>query len=239
MTAGLAGVAAVALLLGARHATEPDHLTAVATLACDREGRGVRRVALLGLAWGAGHAVTLLLLGIPAILVGLLIPERVQRGVESLVGVLIAALAIRLLRRWRRGRFHLHPHRHGDRWHAHPHVHEPLPAAPHPATHEHRHGERLRTPATSFAVGLVHGVGGSAGAAGLLVVAAQPTAAAAVAALGLFAAAAALAMGAFSGIFGWLLGRRALATRFERLVPWVGVASLLFGVVYAWTAWTV
>ena len=237
MNPGLLTVAAVACLLGARHATEPDHLTAVATLALDRGGRRARRVALLGLAWGLGHAVTLLLLGVPVVLLGMLVPAGVKRGVESLVGLLIAALAVRLLVRWRRGYFHVHPHRHDERWHAHPHVHETTPAEAHPRHHEHRHADTLRSPLTAFVVGLVHGVGGSAGA-GLLLVGAQPSPRVAVLALVVFALAAALAMALVSGLLGTLLARRTVAGRLERAVPLLATASLLFGLVYAVVAWT-
>ena len=56
--AAFAIVAAVAILLGLRHATDPDHLTAVTTLVAgdQRDARGAGR---LGLAWGLGHATTL------------------------------------------------------------------------------------------------------------------------------------------------------------------------------------
>ena len=55
-------VAVIAILLGLRHATDPDHLTAVSTLvAGDRaDTRGAGR---LGLAWGLGHATTLFAFG--------------------------------------------------------------------------------------------------------------------------------------------------------------------------------
>ena len=70
--------------------------------------------------------------------------------------------------RWRRGYFHVHPHRHGDVVHAHPHVHEHAHGQHTP--HEHPHEEALgRTPLAAFGIGLVHGIGGSAGAGILLV----------------------------------------------------------------------
>ena len=236
MTEGLLAVAAVALLLGARHATEPDHLTAVATLALNRSRRTAGQIALLGLTWGLGHGATLLVLGIPVVWIGAMLPEGIQRAVESFVGILIAILAVRLLIRWRRGYFHAHPHRHDESWHAHPHVHEAAPEHPHPHVHEHRHAEAIDSPKASFALGLVHGIGGSAGA-GLLLVAVQPTPPVAVAALVLFALAAAVAMGALTGLFGWLLARRSLATHLERVIPVLGIASLAFGVYYAVVSW--
>src|SRR4051795_7089251 len=105
-------VIAVAVLLGLRHATDPDHLTAVSTLVAGGEERGPRRAASLGLAWGAGHATTLFLVGLPVVLVGSALPPTVQSGFEVAIGAVIVALALRLLLRWRRGYFHVHVHTH-------------------------------------------------------------------------------------------------------------------------------
>jgi ABC-type nickel/cobalt efflux system permease component RcnA len=228
---GLLWALTAALLLGARHATEPDHLTAVSTLALAGE-ESRQRPWRLGLAWGLGHGATLVALGLPVVLFGAVLPGWVHRGAETLVGVLIVALAVRLLLRWRRGYFHAHAHRHGESWHVHPHFHEAAPRQDHPRQHGHRHRVPEASPLGSFGLGLVHGVGGSAGV-GVLVVGAQPGVGQALAALVVFAAAAAVAMAAVTLGFGLLLGRRATLARLERLVPVLGVAGLLFGVWYA------
>ena len=60
-------VAGVALLLGLRHATDPDHLAAVTTLIAGKE-RGTRHALRLGCSWGAGHATSLFALGLPIVL---------------------------------------------------------------------------------------------------------------------------------------------------------------------------
>jgi ABC-type nickel/cobalt efflux system permease component RcnA len=228
---GIAVAFLVALLLGLRHATDPDHLTAVSALVLSRRPKREREAARLGLAWGAGHASTLLLLGLPFVFWGRALPDAVQRAAELAVGVLIVGLAARLLLRWRRGCFHAHPHRHGDVTHAHPHAH----AQGHgggPA-HAHPHAEALgRTPLAAFGIGLVHGAGGSAGA-GILLLSSIGDPAAAGAALVVFAAGTALSMAAATLAFGRLLGRRSVALRLESLVPVLGVLGLLFGAWYA------
>jgi hypothetical protein len=163
------------------------------------------------------------------------LPDGVQRAVETLVGVVIVALAARLLLRWRRGRLHSHAHVHDGVLHAHPHVHAG-PRHVH-GGHEHRHAEQLgRTPFAAFCLGLLHGAGGSA-AVGVLLVAAIPGRAAGAVALGLFAAACALSMALLSALFGrgLALGRGRLV---ERLTPALGVAALAFGVLYAGAAAT-
>src|SRR6478735_4690454 len=137
-------VIAVAILLGLRHATDPDHLAAVTTLLASTERRA-RDAATLGLAWGAGHALTLFALGVPIVLYRAYLPETVQRVAETGIGFLIAGLAVWLLVRWRRGAFHAHAHDHGDRSHAHLHSRSTAP-------HEHA---RSRTPLGAFALGLL------------------------------------------------------------------------------------
>jgi hypothetical protein len=223
-----------AVLLGLRHATDPDHLTALSTLVLGEERAGGARLAgRLGAAWGLGHATTLIALGLPVVLFDLRLPEVAQRALEALVGVIIVALAVRLLVRWRRGRLHSHAHAHGGVVHAHPHVH----AAPHGrhGSHDHAHAEQLgRTPLAAFGLGLVHGAGGSA-AVGVLLVAAVPGRAASALALALFAGACALSMALLSAAFGKGLaaGHGALV---ERLTPVLGLAALGFGMLYAATA---
>src|SRR5215475_6650324 len=210
-------VIAVAVLLGLRHATDPDHLAAVTTLLASTERRA-RDAARLGLAWGAGHALTLFALGVPIVLYRAYLPETVQRGAETAIGFLIAGLAVWLLVRWRRGAFHAHSHTHSDRSHAHLHSHAGEP-------HEH---VRSRTPLGAFAVGLLHGIGGSAGV-GILLVSTIDGTALAIGALAILATFTAISMTLLTTGFGLTLARRSIS----RLVPALGAASLAFGIWYA------
>ena len=224
---------AVAVLLGLRHATDPDHLTAVATLIAGDRDRGVLRARRLGLAWGAGHALTLFLFGLPLVVLGSALPDRVAQVAEVAIGVLIAGLAIRLLLRWRAGAFHTHVHTHDGVRHAHPHAHEHPHGAAHVHEHAHTHDEALgRSPHAAFGIGLVHGIGGSAGA-GILLVGAASQGLDGVLVLALFAAGTAASMALASTAFGMALARGTLGGRLERLVPALGTCSLLFGVWYA------
>src|SRR4051794_32244231 len=134
----LAVVLAVALALGLRHATDPDHLAAVSTLMATDPDTGRRRALRLGLSWGLGHATTLLLCGLPIVLFRGYLPEGARRAAEFLVGLIIAALAVRLLARWRVGAFHIHEHRHGTTRHRHLHPHR------HDDGHGHAHEPERR-----------------------------------------------------------------------------------------------
>jgi ABC-type nickel/cobalt efflux system permease component RcnA len=220
--AGLLLVIGVAVLLGLRHATDPDHLAAVSTLiASGREASG-RRAAALGLAWGSGHALTLFAFGLPIVLFDKYLPERAQQIAEAVIGAVIVALAVWLLLRWRRGLFDAHRHAHDGEPHAH--VHDERRTHDHPA--------RTRSPLGSFGIGLLHGIGGSAGV-GILIVATIGNELYGVVALSLLAAFTAVSMTILSAGFGLTLTRGPVRRSFGRLAPVLGFSSLAFGVWYA------
>lgn len=205
----------VAAMLGLRHATDPDHIAAVTTLVASGRERATRSAARLGAWWGVGHALTLVVFGIPILLAERFLPERVQQGAETAVAALIVFLGLRLLVRWRHGYFDLHAHPHPEREHRHP----------------------VRTPAGAFGVGLVHGMGGSAGV-GVLLLAAIPSETIAVASLLLLAAFTAISMTVVTMGFGVTLTSRPIAAASNALVPALGAVSLTFGLWYAAAAWS-
>jgi cytochrome c biogenesis protein CcdA len=224
----------MAVLLGLRHATDPDHLAAISTLLLNEERGGQRRAAQLGLAWGLGHATTLSAFGLPVILFSRFLTDPIQRAAEVLIGIVILTLAVRLLIRWRRGYFHIHPHRHGSLQHVHFHGHE-HPGRPenHPAHHTHPHAESLgRSPVASFGIGLVHGTGGSAGASVLLMGTAGGKTEGALALL-VFAAATAISMSVLSVALAHALDRTAVRRRLAELIPILGTAGVIFGAWYS------
>lgn len=219
-------VVVVAILLGLRHAGDPDHLTAVTTLIASRRERTRRLAAALGLSWGLGHATSLFALGVPIVLFKACLPEPAQQAAETGIGLLIATLAIWLLVRWRRGVFHLHPHEHAGSRHLH------VEAGG--TGHEHAHAglPRVRSPLQAYGIGFVHGIGGSAGV-GVLLLASIHDRPVALAALALFALCTALSMAALSSVLGLTLERPRVRRSFHRLAPALGVGSLAFGVWYA------
>jgi ABC-type nickel/cobalt efflux system permease component RcnA len=224
--AALLLVAGVAILLGLRHATDPDHLAAVTTLIASKREQTARLAAQLGLSWGLGHATSLFAFGLPIVLFKSYLPESVQQGAETAVGALIVGLAVWLLVRWRRGAFHLHVHDHAEATHAHLHSHAES------AAHGHRHTIRARSPIQAYGIGLVHGMGGSAGV-GVLLLASIHDHLVAVAALGIFAFCTAVSMALLSTGFGLTLSSARVRGSFDRLAPVLGLASLAFGVWYA------
>ncbi len=76
--------------LGMRHAADADHVVAVTTIV-SRE-RTVRNAALIGVIWGIGHTLTLLLVGGAIILLGIVIPSRVGMSLEFSVALMLIFL---------------------------------------------------------------------------------------------------------------------------------------------------
>src|SRR5436190_9907517 len=213
----LALVVVVAIVLGLRHASHPDHLAAVTTLIATGRDRAARQAAHLGLSWGLGHATSLFAFGLPIVVFKAYLPEPVQAATETSVGVMIALLALWLLVRWRRGLFHLHQD------HAPPH------------SHGTRGRLRTRSPLQAFGIGLVHGMGGSAGV-GVLLLASIHDRGVAVVALGLFAFCTALSMAGLSTSWGLILATSPGRSSLSRFAPILGCTSLAFGVWYALAA---
>jgi ABC-type nickel/cobalt efflux system permease component RcnA len=220
---GLGVVLVLAFLLGLRHAADPDHLVAVSTLVATTRDGGSRLAARMGAAWGLGHAVTLLVFGLPVVLFSAALPEPVQRAAEALIGAVIVALALRLLAAWRRGAFHFHEHEHEADRHSHVHSHLEHGA--------HAHAHPVRSARQAFALGTVHGLAGSAGITILLLASVPPGTAAL--ALGVLAGGTAVSMTLLSTALGSALGRSDARRVLARGVPVLGSAALLFGAWYA------
>ena len=224
-------VLVVAVLLGLRHATDPDHLAAVTTLVASGKERASRAAGRLGLFWGLGHATTLFVFGLPIVLANRYLPERVQQIAESLIAVVIVLLAVRLIQRWRGGYFHVHEHEHDGEAHVHLHSHAAA------TEHSHRHRpKQVRTPLGAYGIGLVHGMGGSAGV-GVLIAASVQSTALAVVSLVLLAIFTAVSMWIVTTGFGLTLVASRVRGAFNIVAPVLGVMSLGFGIWYGMAAW--
>jgi len=159
----IGGMLLLGLVLGVQHALEPDHVAAVTSLATG--GRSRRSILRHGVAWGIGHALTLSLIAGSAVVFGFAIGDGVADWLEFTVGVMLVLLGGHVLYRLRRDRVHFHVHSHDDgtvHLHAHSHAGETARKnVPHrEVDHDHAHPETV--PWRSLAVGLMHGVAGSA-----------------------------------------------------------------------------
>lgn len=150
-------------LLGLKHATEADHLLAVTTIVSEQ--RSVRRSMMVGVLWGIGHTAALFAAGLVIIILHVSIPGRVASLLELAVALMITFLGARILYSLLRERrsLHVHTHTHGGRTHSHLHFHDERDA--------HRVGETKRESEAHHNglrglrpvfVGVVHGLAGSA-----------------------------------------------------------------------------
>ena len=93
MLATLAPIFGIAFLTGLRHATDADHVVAVATIVARR--RSVWYAGAIGALWGVGHTLTILAAGAAIILAGLVVPARVSLWFEFAVALMLIGLGLR------------------------------------------------------------------------------------------------------------------------------------------------
>src|ERR1700747_212853 len=129
----LFSILGLGFLLGMRHATDSDHVIAVTTIVSQE--RNVFNAALIGIFWGIGHSITLLIVGGTIFVFGVVIPERVGMSLEFCVAIMLVLLGLINLGTFRRRQKH--------------------------AAHVHDFYNRLRP----TIIGIVHGLAGSAAVA--------------------------------------------------------------------------
>jgi ABC-type nickel/cobalt efflux system permease component RcnA len=188
-------VVVLGFLLGMLHATDADHVIAVSTIVSSQ--RSVGSAARVGFLWGVGHTCTVFVVGSAVVLFNLAIPPRLELAMEFCVALMLVLLGVLTLSRvsshvretltaaLAEGRWHHphaepapgphgHPHAHGDYVHAHAHGH---------GAGEHGHADTplgwldrhlgglgVYQALRPLAIGIVHGLAGSAAVA-LLVLA--------------------------------------------------------------------
>jgi len=169
----LLSIIALGFFLGMRHATDPDHVIAVTTIV-SRE-RSVRSAAWIGALWGLGHTLTILFVGAGIILAGWVIPVRLGLSMEFSVGLMLILLGVfnltGILQRITEsltpapgdnGPPHSHPHQ-GEFFHLHVHGRDAERTLGHLDRLFGRLG--LYQMIRPLAVGIVHGLAGSAAVA--------------------------------------------------------------------------
>ncbi len=158
---------------------DADHVIAVTTIVSRQ--RTVRGAALIGMLWGLGHTLTIMLVGGAMIIFRIVISPHVGLTMElavALMLILLGFLNLKGIMRWINETFssrpgpeseiqHVHPHRHGDYVHSHVHRHNP---------EGHGHSEeatpqgwldrtfgelRLYQVLRPIIIGVVHGLAGS------------------------------------------------------------------------------
>jgi hypothetical protein len=138
---------------------------------------------------------------------------------------MLIGLGADVIRRLVRGRIHIHGHVHPDGvWHLHAHSHRGEP----PSVHCHPHPGRF--PYRALAVGLMHGMAGSA-ALLLLALGSAESPVAALAYLSLFGVGSIVGMAVLSAIISWPLATASAIPWFHNaLQVAIGVLTIVLGV---------
>ena len=162
----------IGLLLGVRHATDPDHVVAISTIVAQQ--KRLRSASFIGALWGIGHTITVFIVGVGIIIFHIIIPPRIGLFMEFIVALALITLGVlnltgilqKIIRRLTPGHVHEHIHLHLFSREPHLHVHE--------------HEEHTPTEAGKFSfrrlltefgwfqltrpivIGLIHGLAGSA-----------------------------------------------------------------------------
>ena len=139
-------------VLGLRHALDTDHIAAVATVLAQRPSW--RASSLVGLSWGLGHTVVLLLVGALVLVLRVPIPEPIAMAAEFAVGVMLVVLGGLLGIKLVKEQWHMHQHDHDGTKHVHLHSHAQSPG--------HGHSHWWRESVRPLCIGMAHGLAGSA-----------------------------------------------------------------------------
>jgi sulfite exporter TauE/SafE len=141
----------IGFVLGLQHAIEADHMAAVSTIVSEK--KNLWTASLVGGMWGLGHTISLFAVGAFVIFLKLQISEALETRLEAIVGGMLVLLGVNALRKlFTAEQIHVHAHEHGEREHVHFHTH----SSEQTELSHHRFSPR------SIAIGMVHGLAGSA-----------------------------------------------------------------------------
>ena len=224
---GLFAALALGLILGFRHALDPDHVVAVSTIV--GEYRNPFRSFCVGISWGLGHTPTLFIVGIVIIALKLAIPERLILIFEGAVALMLVGLGVQVIYSIRKKKVHQHNHGHEEDDHSHFHSPAENPAD----STEHHESKGIGRPffrTKSYVIGTIHGLAGSA-ALTLIILASIESTLAGLGYILLFGLGSVLSMGVvtifISFPFVFSANRSANLNRNNKIVA--GVFSILFG----------
>lgn len=134
----------LAIILGIKHAFDPDHIVAVSTYIV--KSKSIAQTLKMSMSWALGHMTTA---GIVTLLIYTyrdFFLTRVLVYFETIVGVMLVLLGFASILSYKGIRlFHGHGHNTSTEGHAHVHIHDEGKTH----THYHRH---------MFGIGIVHGL---------------------------------------------------------------------------------
>jgi High-affinity nickel-transport protein len=87
-----AAILVLGFFLGMRHATDPDHVVAITTIVTKQQG--IAKAGVIGALWGLGHTFTIFVVGTIIILFQVTIPTRVGLSMELAVAAMLILLGV-------------------------------------------------------------------------------------------------------------------------------------------------
>jgi ABC-type nickel/cobalt efflux system permease component RcnA len=215
--------------------TGPDHLAAVTPLAIDSR----KKSWIIGLSWGLGHTMGMLLIGFLFILFKNILPvNSISKHSETIIGVMLIGIGgyaiIRTYLHHTHGNlphshFHTKPFLYAH-FHRHTHVHETVHARTHPEDHTHEHTGTVRQNGlAALLIGIIHGFAGFSHLFALLPSLALPTVLASVVYVAAFASGTILTMVLFAFILG-VVAYRAVAKDKQMFLKWFTITGGLLAI---------
>lgn len=215
--------------------TGPDHLAAVTPLAIDSR----KKSWIIGFAWGLGHTIGMLLIGLLFILFKEFLPiESISKHSDTVIGFLLIGIGSwALLRTYRQHSHGYKPHAHFHNnpflyTHIHKHSHEILPVADSVHYHNHGHfhnGEVKQNAFKAFFIGIIHGFAGFSHLFALLPSLALPTVWASVVYIISFALGTILTMVVFAYILG-LVAFQSVVKDKKKFLKWFTLSGALLAI---------
>ncbi|MBL8181117.1 MAG: sulfite exporter TauE/SafE family protein [Blastocatellia bacterium] len=142
----------IGFLFGLYHAIEADHLAAVSAIVSEHKNPIL--ASIIGGFWGLGHTISLFIVGALVVFVKVQISEQTEGILEGIVGLMLVLLGLNAIRKiFSADEIHSHSHEHDGVEHSHIHAHTKVENG----SSHHRFAPR------SVAVGMIHGLAGSAG----------------------------------------------------------------------------
>ncbi len=215
----------------------PDHLAAVGPLALNTRFRPW----VIGMSWGIGHLVGMLLLGMLFIYFKEFIPfDYISKNSEKLVGILLILIGMWAFFRmylFNRKAKHTHIHKHKDEsghsfvhFHSHDHSYS--------REHEHDHEFAEKTYLAAMGIGIIHGLAGFSHILSILPTLAFPNRYQSVLYLTGFGIGTIVSMVVFSFILGWVgkySSQKKKDTVFLIVNGIAGTAVVFVGIFWLWS----
>ena len=211
-------------------------MAAVTPLAIDTR----KKSWLVGLGWGLGHTVGMLIIGGVFLLFKEILPiNSIAKYSDQIIGILLIVIGswsvLRTYRRYRPGNkvtTHAHSHSHNSLEHTHIHSHDVN------AIQDHKHHQKLLVKNKSFAafsIGVVHGCSGFNHLLALLPTLALPTMRQSIWYVIAFALGTVTVMITFAFFMGLIAHRSEVRNqdRFLKLFTYIGgVAAIVIGIIW-------